>query len=460
MGEKTFHIAMYPWFAMGHLTSFLHLANKLAHRGHKISFLMPIKTIPKFESFNLHPNHINFIPIAVPHVAGLPPGTETTADVPINLYPLVMTAMDLTQPIIESQLSNLKPDFVFFDFSHWLPSISTSLGVKSVNYCTISPAAVGYLISPERELGKRSLTEDDLMNPPASFPPSSIKLHADEARGLAAASVIQFGGAISFTERNLRSLSDCDAISFKSCREMEGAFCDYIEKQFNKPVILAGPVVPETPSSVLDEKIMKLLDSFEAGSVVFCAFGSECILKKDQFQELVLGLELTGFPFLAAVKPPTGSETVESALPSGFKERAGGKGFVIGDWVQQQLILKHPSVGCFLTHCGSGSLSEAMVSKCQLVLLPNKGDQIINARLMDGDLKVGVEVEKSEETQEGLFTRNSVCKAVKTVMDDENEVGKEVRLNHTKWRDFLLSQGLENSYIDDFVQKLHILKQH
>ncbi len=39
---------------------------------------------------------------------------------------------------------------------------------------------------------------------------------------------------------------------------------------------------------------------------------------------------------------------------------------------------------------------------CQLVLLPNFGDQIINARLMGEDLKVGVEVEKGEE--DGLFT--------------------------------------------------------
>ncbi|WCJ27120.1 UDP-glycosyltransferase 79B30 [Euphorbia peplus] len=460
--EKRLHIAMYPWFAMGHLTSFLHLANKLASRGHKISYLLPPKTIPKFQSFNLHPNLITFIPINVPQVDGLPPGTETTSDVPFNLYPDIMTAMDLTQPIIESHLRDLNPDFIFFDLSHWLPSIASPLGVKSVNYCTISPASVGYMISPEREIRKRSLTEGDLMNPPASFPPSAIKLHAHEARGLCAASVTQFGGGISFMERNLRCLSECDAISFKTCREMEGPFCDYIEKQFGKPVILAGPVVPKSPSSALDEKMVKILDSFEAGSVVFCAFGSECILKKDQFQELILGLELTGLPFLAALKAPTGAETVESALPEGFKERTQGKGFIIGDWVQQQLILKHPSVGCFLTHCGSGSLSEAMVSKCQLVLMPNKGDQIINARLMGGDLKVGVEVEKSYEEgeEQGLFTRNNVCKAVKTVMDDGNEVGKEVKLNHTKWRDFLLSKGLENSYIDAFVTKLYALKQH
>ena len=48
-------------------------------------------------------------------------------------------------------------------------------------------------------------------------------------------------------------------------------------------------------------------------------------------------------------------------------------------------------MGCFVTHCGSGSLSEVRVTECQLVLVPHIGDQIINARLMGGDLKVGVD---------------------------------------------------------------------
>ena len=160
-------------------------------------------------------------------------------------------------------------------------------------------------------------------------------------------------------------------------------------------------------------------------------------------------------PFSAALKPPMEAEIIESALPEGFEKRIKGRGVVHGDWVQQQLILRHPSVGCFVTHCGSGSLSEAMVTECQLVLVPHIGDQIINARLMGGDLKVGVEVEKGDE--DGLFTSEGVCNAVKAVMDYDSEVGKEVRANHAKWREFLSSKGLENSYIDNFVQKLHYL---
>ncbi|KAH7860907.1 hypothetical protein Vadar_032084 [Vaccinium darrowii] len=105
-------------------------------------------------------------------------------------------------------------------------------------------------------------------------------------------------------------------------------------------------------------------------------------------------------PFLAPLKPPMGVKSVEEAFPKMFEERIGKK--------------------------------EALVNECQLVLLPNVGDQIINARMMSASMKVGVEVEK--EDQDGLFTRENVCKAVRTVMEEGDEVGKEVRANKAKLR--------------------------
>ncbi|KAL2494953.1 UDP-glycosyltransferase 79B6 [Forsythia ovata] len=442
MGENSFKIFMYPWFAMGHLTSFLHLSNKLAERGHKIFFILPTRTQSKLEQFNLHPEQIKFIPIIVPHVEGLPSGTETTADIPFSLSPLLRYAMDLTQSSIESFLQEIEPHFVFFDFTHWLPSLTRRLGIKSITYFTISPAAAGYLLHHE-----------SLIEAPKGFPPSSIKLYTHEARALNGTNnERELGCGITFVQRILMATSDCDAIAFKTCTEMEGPYCEFLENKFKKPVILAGPVLPEPPTSTLDEKWVKWLDQFKSKTVIFCAFGSEARLRKDQFQELLLGFEFTGFPFFVALKSPIGTQSIEEALPYGFTERTRKRGIVHEGWIQQQLILGHPSIGCFVTHCGSGSLSEAMVNECQLVLMPHAGDQIINARLMGGDLRIGVEVEKGHEN--GLFSKEGVVKAIRSVMEDDSEIGKVVQSNHAKWRDFLLSKGLEESYIDSFVQKL------
>ncbi|KAF8410981.1 hypothetical protein HHK36_003519 [Tetracentron sinense] len=452
MDKTTFHVAMYPWFAMGHLTPFLYISNKLAERGHRVSFILPTNAQLKLEPFNLHPHLIRFVPIAVPHVDGLPPAAHTTADVPYPLQTLLMTAMDLTQNHIELLLGNLKPDFIFFDFSHWIPPLARRLGIKSIHYCVVSPVATSYLLSPARKLTELEIqySEADLMQPPPGFPLSGIKLHAHEARSLNTLRVQKFGSSVSFPERKRIAMSQCDAIAYRTCREIEGPYCDYLSSQFGKQVLLSGPIVPERSTSVLEERWAKWLGGFEADSVLYCAFGSECILQKDQFQELLLGFELTGLPFLVALKPPVGAETVEAALPEGFEERIQGRGVVHGGWVQQQLILGHPSVGCFVTHCGFGSQIEGLISKCGLVLLPHTGDQFIQARMMSSDLKVGVEIERGEE--DGVFTKESVCEVVKSVMDEESEVGREVRANHAKWKDFLL--GMESSYIDSFICNL------
>ncbi|XWS18458.1 hypothetical protein CRYUN_Cryun32bG0045200 [Craigia yunnanensis] len=311
--------------------------------------------------------------------------------------------MDLTKSAIVASLDELKPHFISSDFASWSPKLCRKLGIKSMPYYTISPATVGYLISPTRKIVEKGLTGLDLMEPllgfftlwsprethkhyyiPSAsmgFNSSSIKLRGYEARELASDTIREYGSGISFMVRQLTSENECDAIGFKTSREIDGPYCAYIEKQFEKPVILVGPIVSELPNKALEERWKKLLSSSQAQTVIFCAFGSECVLNKDQFQELVLGLELTGLPFLVALKPPMGAETTESALPEGFQDGVKGR----------------------------------RLSIC--ALLPHIGDQIINARLMAEDLKVGVEVEKGEE--DGLFSKDDVCKAVMTVMDDD-----------------------------------------
>ncbi|XP_022135998.1 UDP-glycosyltransferase 79B30-like [Momordica charantia] len=447
------HIAVYPWFAFGHLIPYLQISNKLAKKGHRISFFIPSKTLPKLQPFNLFPHLITFLPITVPHVDGLPLGAETTTDVPhSSQFSLIMTAMDHTRPEIEHILQDMRPHAIFFDFVFWMPKLARRLGIKSIYYSVISATTFGYIYVPSRQLCGDYLSEADFMQPPPGYPSSTIKLHAHEARFCASMSRTRFGSDVFFFRRHFTGLQECDAIAFKSSREIEGPYVDYLISEFKKPVLLSGSEDTQQPTTTLEERWAKWLSGFNTGSVIYCALGSECTLPKDQFQELLLGLELSNMPFLSALKLPHGVETVEAALPEGFEQRVGGRGVVYGGWVQQQLILEHPSIGCFITHCGSGSLSEALVRKCQLVMLPHISDHFFRARTLSSVLKVGVEVERGEE--DGYFTRESVCKAVKIVMDEEDETGKEIRENRAKIRELLLDKDLEESYINNFIQSL------
>lgn len=467
-GSQSLHTVMYPWYGLSHLTSFLRLSNKLAERGHKVSFFLPTKTQPKLSPQNHHPHLITFFPITVPHVDGLPLGTETPHEVPEWGRPLLWAAMDLTKETIDAHLAQLKPDFIFFDFAYWLPGLARKHGAKSVYYTTSSLVPYTFFRRDNNNGQQRGPPppNDNItireVRPPLGFPCQEMMLYAGEVRALLPYSTrtsSQNGAArdegMSLRERVGVAFKECDAIASKTCKEIEGPFCHYLETRMEKPILLAGPLIPDPPTSTLDHHFDSWFKGFGEGTVIYCALGSECVLTKHQFQELVLGLELTGKPFLAAIRPPTECETIESAMPEGFLERTKGLGMVHGGWVQQPLILQHPSVGCFVTHCGAGSLSEAMLSHCQLVLLPQGVDQFINARMMSMYLKVGVEIEKRDD--DCCFTKETVSKAIQMVMEVESEVGKEVRAQHTKWRELLLKEGLEDSYIDEFIQRLQDL---
>ncbi|KAG7552507.1 UDP-glucuronosyl/UDP-glucosyltransferase [Arabidopsis thaliana x Arabidopsis arenosa] len=162
-------------------------------------------------------------------------------------------------------------------------------------------------------------------------------------------------------------------------------------------------------------------------------------------------MELTGLPFLVAVKPPRGSTTVQEGLPEGFEERVKGRGVVWGGWVQQPLILSHPSIGCFVNHCGPGTIWEALVSDCQMVLIPFLSDQVLFTRLMTEEFEVSLEVYR-EKT--GWFSKESLSNAIKSVMDKDSDLGKLVRSNHTKLKEILVSPGLLTGYVDNFVEAL------
>ncbi|MCD7463744.1 UDP-glycosyltransferase [Datura stramonium] len=70
---------------------------------------------------------------------------------------------------------------------------------------------------------------------------------------------------------------------------------------------------------------------------------------------------------------------------------------------------------------------------------------------MEQELKVGVEVEKDEN---GWFSKESLCKTVKCVMDKDSQVGCFVKENHRKLKEVLSSPGFMNNYIDNFIQNL------
>lgn len=149
--SKKLHIAMFPWFAFGHFTTFLHLANELAKRGHKISFLLPKKAQIQLQNINLHPNLITFHSLTIPHVEDLPLGTETASDVPIFLTCHLATALDQMRDQINFLLAKLKPHIVFYDFAYWIPDYAPEIGYKTICCNVVCAASLAIMLVPVKK---------------------------------------------------------------------------------------------------------------------------------------------------------------------------------------------------------------------------------------------------------------------------------------------------------------------
>ncbi|XP_073127373.1 anthocyanidin 3-O-glucoside 2'''-O-xylosyltransferase-like [Henckelia pumila] len=447
------HIAMFPWIGMGHIITYATLSNDLANRGHTISFLLPNKGLLKLQNQNIYSNLIKFYTVAVPHVPGLPLGAETTADIDYSAKDPLAIAFDAMSDQVEELLSLLKPDIVLFDFAHWITNLAAKIGFKTVCYSTVSASCMAIGVVPARHFPKdRQMTDEELAEPPRGYPSKTVVFRRHEARALSF--ICSTYGDITFDARISSALRDCDAIGTRTVGELEGPMCDYLAGQYKKPVFLSGPVLPQAPKTVLEDKWDKWLSKFKPKSVLYCAFGSQNTMRKEQFQELVLGFEMTGMPFFLALSKPHGANSIEEALPEGFLDRVGDMGVVHDGWVQQTQILNHPSVGCFVSHCGFGSSWESLLSDAQIVVVPWLGDQILNARLLSEEMKVAVEVERGENA---WFSKEDLCIAIKSLIDPDSQLGKTIQQNHLRWKETLSKPGFYDHYIDNFIENLHQL---
>ncbi|CBI36304.3 unnamed protein product, partial [Vitis vinifera] len=66
-------------------------------------------------------------------------------------------------------------------------------------------------------------------------------------------------------------------------------------------------------------------------------------------------------------------------------------------WCSQMEVLSHPSLGCFVTHCGWNSSIESLASGVPMIAFPQWADQGTNTKLIKDVWKTGVRLMVNEE---------------------------------------------------------------
>ncbi|KAM3220024.1 gallate 1-beta-glucosyltransferase 84A23 isoform X2 [Capsicum annuum] len=204
-----------------------------------------------------------------------------------------------------------------------------------------------------------------------------------------------------------------------------------------------------------DSGIMQWLDSKSSSSVVYISFGSIVILKQEQVDELAYGLLNSGVNFLWVIKEPsTGTGFLPVKLPDGFLDKAGDKAKIV-QWCAQEQVLAHPSLACFLTHCGWNSTMEAISIGTPIIAFPQWGDQVLDAKYLVDVFNVGIQLCRGEN-ENRIIPREEVEKCVREAMSGAKAV--EMKQNALKWKkaaeDAVAEGGSSQQNLQAFIDEI------
>ncbi|XP_062167678.1 UDP-glycosyltransferase 73D1-like [Alnus glutinosa] len=243
-----------------------------------------------------------------------------------------------------------------------------------------------------------------------------------------------------FRNKMQEAESTANGVVVNSFHELEREYIEEYEKAIKKKVWCVGPVSLRNKensdmfergnkASIDEQLCIGWLNSKKSGSVIYACLGSLCRLVPAQLIELGLGLEASNQPFIWVIK--TGErhlELEEWLVKERFEERIKGRGLLIKGWAPQMLILSHPAVGGFITHCGWNSTLESVCSGVPMITWPLFAEQFFNEKLVVEVLRIGIKVGVEipvrwgdEEKVGVLVKKDGVEKAITMLMDGGEE---------------------------------------
>jgi UDP:flavonoid glycosyltransferase YjiC (YdhE family) len=91
-------------------------------------------------------------------------------------------------------------------------------------------------------------------------------------------------------------------------------------------------------------------------------------------------------------------------LPAEFDAETKERGF-ISNWCPQEKILRHPSIGGFLTHCGWNSILESIGGGVPMICWPAFAEQPTNCWFSCNKWGIGMEIEDVNRGEEEKLVR-------------------------------------------------------
>ncbi|CAH2070965.1 unnamed protein product [Thlaspi arvense] len=200
-----------------------------------------------------------------------------------------------------------------------------------------------------------------------------------------------------------------------------------------------------------EEDCIKWLDSKLEKSIVYISLGTHADdLPEKHMEALTSGVLATWRPFLWVVREKNPEEKKKNRFLDLI--RGDDKGLVVG-WCSQTAVLAHPSVGCFVTHCGWNSTLESLENGVPVVAFLQFADQCTTARLVEDMWWIGVRVKEGEG---GHVEGDEVRRCLEKVMSN-GDYAKEIRGNAARWKrlavDAVAEGGTSDLNLKRFVEE-------
>ncbi|PIN09111.1 UDP-glucuronosyl and UDP-glucosyl transferase [Handroanthus impetiginosus] len=427
MNSRKPHVLAVPFAAQGHVKPLMKLSRQIAKHGIKVTFV------------NIESVHEQIVS-AAKKSDEQDEDEDEEDNIAMTSIPDGISSEDDksdTFKLLESLRSTM-PGFL----TDLIERINSSNGDEKIS-CVIADVTIGWILETAEKMGA-----EPVVFMPSSAAALAMALHIpklleegslDENGTITRGETISLSDNIPVWTKNELCWSvsndlkiqkiffDCTSRFQKAAHQTKLFLCNTSQELESSacnlfPNLLPiGPLLdPKAPKSSSiscnfhpeDESCISWLSNKPSKSVIYVSF-----------DELALGLELSGRAFLWVVRSDlaNGSPVV---YPNGFLERVSEFGKIV-QWAPQEKVLSHGSVGCFMSHCGWNSTLEGLSNGVPFLCWPYFVDQYHNRNYVCDKWGIGLRIYSDEN---GIRTRYEIKKKIDMVFCDDELKGNALKM--------------------------------
>ncbi|PWA73326.1 UDP-glucuronosyl/UDP-glucosyltransferase [Artemisia annua] len=395
--EHTTHVIVIPYPAQGHVIPLMELAQQLVQNGVKVTFI------------NTEVNHklvtATWSEKGLMQMVSIPDGLEPWED-RSDLAKLAESIVQIMPGKLEELINKINKDddnkatcVLADNCMGWSMHVAEKMGIRRATFWPASAATLASFLSFQKLI-------DDGVIDDCGVPLNDKMIHLSPSMPPIKPSNLTWAciGDLATT----KIIFEVSTEAVKAATMAEWILCnssDHLEPAAFTLFPQLSPIGPLLASNRLaeqaghfwqeDSTCLTWLDTQAPGSVIYIAFGSFTIFDQTQFEELAIGLELTNRPFL---------------------------------WGWSGQVLAHPSVACFLSHCGWNSTLEGVNNGVPFVCWPYFADQFHNESYICDIWKNGLAFNKNKE---GIITQGEIENKVNMLLSDGTFKEKAQTLKET-----------------------------